>query len=124
MKVEKPWGYYEDYYRDDVCVFKRIVVKPGQALSYQVHEHRNEVWFIAAGEATVKISPFDDESALDNYTMSKLSHGEYILVQRGTCHQILNNGDNDLHIFEMQFSPDNICSEDDIRRLDDPHNRQ
>lgn len=124
MRVDKPWGYYEDYYRDQVCVFKKIVVSPGQALSYQTHEHRHEVWFVAAGEATVKTSPFSDESALDNYTMSKLSHGDYIFIQALTAHQIANNGDDDLIIFEMQFAPDNICSEEDIERLLDPHNRQ
>jgi mannose-6-phosphate isomerase-like protein (cupin superfamily) len=56
--------------------------------------------------------------------MTKLSHGDYIFIRAETAHQILNNGDDDLLIFEMQFSPENICSEDDIERLHDPHNRQ
>ena len=54
--VKKPWGSYEDYYRDDLCVFKKIIVSPGQALSYQYHDNRHEVWFVAKGIATVRTS--------------------------------------------------------------------
>ncbi len=44
QRVDKPWGYYIDYYRDGAVVFKKIVIFPGQAISYQVHQQRSEVW--------------------------------------------------------------------------------
>ena len=119
--THKPWGGYIDYYRADDCVFKKIVIKPQQSISYQVHSERAEVWFISQGLASIKTSPFGDETALANYMMSEMIEGEYILIQKNTAHQISNNGDDALIIMEMQFGN---CSEDDILRLQDPYNRQ
>ena len=119
--TQKPWGAYIDHFRTPDCVFKTLVIQSGQSLSYQVHEDRSEVWFISEGVATIKTSMHGDETALTDYMMSQLNKGDYIFIQRGTAHQIANNGDNELHIHEMQFGN---CSEEDITRLQDPHNRQ
>ena len=119
--VEKPWGSYIDYYRAEDCVFKQMIIKAGQSMSYQVHKERNEVWVVSNGTASIKTSVYGDDSALTNYMMSELEEGEFILIQNESAHQIANNGDDDLIIYEMQFGN---CSEEDIIRLHDPHNRQ
>ena len=54
-KVDKPWGYYEDYFRGDKAVFKKIVINPDEAISYQLHRGRDEFWYIASGSAALVI---------------------------------------------------------------------
>ena len=121
MVVKKPWGTYTDHFRTTDCVFKTIVIKPGEAISYQMHGERSEFWFVSKGKGLIKTSVYGADSALSNYLMSEIAEGEFILIPKGTPHQISNNGDDDLIIFEMQFGN---CSEDDIIRLHDPYERQ
>ena len=51
----RPWGSFENLLDTDYCKVKRIIVKPGQRLSYQYHYERNEVWTIVQGEANVTL---------------------------------------------------------------------
>ena len=51
----RPWGSFENLLDTDYCKVKRIIVKPGQRLSYQYHYERNEVWTIVKGEANVTL---------------------------------------------------------------------
>ena len=39
---ERPWGSFENLLDTDYCKVKRIIVKPGQRLSYQFHHKRTE----------------------------------------------------------------------------------
>ena len=42
MITERPWGYYEIIKEKDNYKIKVIPVNPGQRLSYQVHDKRDE----------------------------------------------------------------------------------
>ena len=57
-KEERPWGSFENLLDEDYCKVKRIIVKPGQRLSYQYHHERTEHWVVVQGEAIVTL---DDE---------------------------------------------------------------
>ena len=57
-KEERPWGSFEHLLEADYCKVKRIIVKPGERLSYQYHHKRSECWVIVQGQATMTL---DDE---------------------------------------------------------------
>lgn len=117
--IEKPWGYYEDYFRGENVVFKKIVIKPGHKISYQIHQHREELWFIQSGMGLLKFSL--DANPMVNYTVKEMAPGENIQIPIGVAHQLICHGEEDLVVFEMQFGPE--CSENDIERIEDPYKR-
>jgi mannose-6-phosphate isomerase-like protein (cupin superfamily) len=111
-RVEKPWGYYEDIHRSKVIVFKKIVVKPNQKLSYQYHDKRSEVWYIEKGWAKVTI---DD-------SIFKMTDGNKIDIPIKHLHRLENLSPNlDLVVFEVQFGE---CDENDIIRIEDDYGRE
>src|SRR3954463_781418 len=52
-RVYRPWGYYESIDAGHRFQVKRIMVKPGQSLSLQMHKHRAEHWVVVSGTARV-----------------------------------------------------------------------
>ena len=116
-RVDKPWGYYEDFYRGDEVVFKRIVVDPDENISYQVHKERDEFWYIAEGSAALIIK----NEVADVINAEERSYGmNGFYIKRMWPHGIKNVGTKPLVIYEMQFGkPD----EDDIVRLKDKYGR-
>ena len=42
MRVERPWGWYEDLLAGEGYKVKRLLVRAGQQLSLQRHFHRSE----------------------------------------------------------------------------------
>ncbi len=52
-RVYRPWGYYESIDAGSRFQVKRIMVKPGEALSLQMHHHRAEHWVVVTGTARV-----------------------------------------------------------------------
>lgn len=52
---ERPWGSYPVLSDEADHKVKRIVVRPGQRLSYQRHAQRSEHWFILAGGPVVTL---------------------------------------------------------------------
>src|SRR5207247_54798 len=52
-RVYRPWGYYESIDAGKRFQVKRIMVKPGEALSLQMHHKRAEHWVVVSGRARV-----------------------------------------------------------------------
>ena len=111
-KEERPWGSFEHLLDTDYCKVKRIIVKPGQRLSYQYHHKRSEAWVIVQGIATVTLD--DKEIA---YTI-----GEIVDISVGTKHRVENRQDEDLRFIEVQVGT--YFGEDDIVRLEDDYGRE
>jgi mannose-6-phosphate isomerase-like protein (cupin superfamily) len=109
---ERPWGNYTvlDDTANDHKV-KRIVVAPGQRLSYQSHEKRSEHWFVVSGVATVVL---DD-------TEHVVAAGESIDVPVGTKHRCENRGSDPVVFIEVQHGT--YFGEDDIVRYSDDYGR-
>ena len=110
VSVVKPWGEYIDIFRSDEVVFKKIVISPGEEISYQQHHKRSEFWYVTEGEGIFRY----------NNTNWKARPGFTVEVHKNDAHQMTNIGESDLVIFEMQFGE---CSEDDIKRLEDRYDR-
>jgi mannose-6-phosphate isomerase len=109
---ERPWGNYTvlDDDAPDHKV-KRLVVHPGQRLSYQRHFKRAEHWFIVSGTAKV---------TLDG-TVIELHAGESVDIPLRGAHRIANEGDADVVFIEVQHG--SYFGEDDIVRLEDDYGR-
>ena len=48
MRIERPWGWYEDLVSGDGYKVKRLLVRSGRQLSLQRHHHRSESWTVVA----------------------------------------------------------------------------
>jgi len=109
--VHRPWGSYTILEDGTDCKVKRLVVKPGQVLSLQLHHRRSEHWTVVQGTAKVRLG--DEEFLL------KANQSTYIPVE--TLHRLENPGDKDVHLIEVQTG--DYFGEDDIERLEDIYGR-
>jgi len=115
-KEERPWGSFENLLDEEYCKVKRIIVKPGQRLSYQYHHKRSEAWVIVQGEATVTL---ENDVWIDEDRIYKIS--DIVNIPVGMKHRVQNNGKEDLIFIETQTGT--YFGEDDIVRLDDDYGR-
>ena len=112
MKTERPWGTYQVLLDDDNCKVKKIVVNPGQVLSYQSHSRRNEDWVVVKGSGFV---------ILDDKKLS-ITAGKHIHIPMLTKHRIgCESGLEPLVFIEVQTG--DYFGEDDITRIDDMYGR-
>ena len=107
----RPWGSFENLLDEDYCKVKRIIVKPGQRLSYQYHNKRSEVWVIVKGMALI---------TLDEGT-NLYGSEDVINIPVGMKHRVENDGKEDLIFIETQTGT--YFGEDDIIRLSDDYGR-
>jgi mannose-6-phosphate isomerase-like protein (cupin superfamily) len=110
-RVYRPWGSYEGMDAGERFQVKRLIVKPGAALSLQLHHHRAEHWVVVKGTAKVTR---DDEVIL-------LTENQSTYIPIGMKHRLENSGDVPLEIIEVQSG--SYLGEDDIVRFDDRYNR-
>ena len=110
-KETRPWGTFENLLDTNYCKVKKIVIKPGQAPSYQYHFKRSEVWIIVQGKGELKL---DD-------VLYPVNNGDTLNIPLKAKHQIKNTGDKDLIFIEVQMGE--YFGEDDIIRLEDKYGR-
>jgi len=58
----RPWGRYKVLEETERWKVKRIMVKPGQRLSYQKHLRRKEHWLVVRGEGVVVLDGRESDS--------------------------------------------------------------
>jgi mannose-1-phosphate guanylyltransferase/mannose-6-phosphate isomerase len=109
--VHRPWGSYTILEDAEDCKVKRLVVKPGQVLSLQLHHRRAEHWTVVQGTAKVRLG--DEEFLLEQ------NQSTYIPVK--TLHRLENPGREDVHLIEVQTG--DYFGEDDIERFEDIYGR-
>lgn len=109
--VEKPWGSYTLLEKGSRYKIKRVLVKPGERLSMQMHYHRSEHWVVVAG--TAKIIKGDKEFFLHT--------NESTYIPMSTKHRLENPGKVPLELIEVQNG--DYIEEDDIVRFDDDYGR-
>jgi mannose-1-phosphate guanylyltransferase / mannose-6-phosphate isomerase len=107
----RPWGWFETLALADRFQVKRIVVKPGAALSLQSHMHRSEHWIVVEGTARVTIG---DEVRL-------VSENQSVYIPLGAKHRMENPGKLPMVLIEVQTGT--YLGEDDIIRYDDIYAR-
>jgi mannose-1-phosphate guanylyltransferase/mannose-6-phosphate isomerase len=110
-KVYRPWGSYDSIAVGERFQVKRIVVKPGAALSLQQHAHRAEHWIVVSGTAEVTC----DGRVFD------LHENESTFIPLGSVHRLRNRGSKPVELIEVQSGA--YLGEDDIVRLEDVYGR-
>lgn len=110
-KVYRPWGSYDGIDSGERFQVKRIVVKPGAALSLQMHHHRAEHWIVVKGTARITCE--------DKVFM--LSENQSTYIPLGSKHRLENPGKVPVELIEVQSG--SYLGEDDIVRFEDAYGR-
>jgi len=110
-RVARPWGWYDSVDLGARHQVKRITVKPGAALSLQMHHHRAEHWVVVSGMAEVT----------NGDKVMMLSENQSTYIPQGQRHRLSNPGKVPLEIVEVQSGT--YLGEDDIVRFDDSYGR-
>ncbi len=111
-KVFRPWGWYDSIDIGERFQVKRIMVKPGAALSLQMHHHRAEHWVVVRGTARVTCGD----------TKYLVPENESTFIPLGTRHRLENPGCVPLEMIEVQSG--SYLGEDDIVRFEDDYGRK
>jgi mannose-1-phosphate guanylyltransferase/mannose-6-phosphate isomerase len=111
-RVYRPWGYYESVDAGERYQVKRLMVKPGQSISLQLHHKRAEHWVVVSGRARVTRG--------DEVLELEANQSTYIPI--GMRHRLENAGLSPLFVVEVQSG--GYLGEDDIVRFDDRYNRK
>jgi cytidyltransferase-like protein len=110
-KTERTWGYYRVLHEVEGMKVKELTVMPGQSLSMQKHQSRNEYWIVSEGQCIVN-SRLDNGYALPAKTLNV--HDEF-KVNKNEWHQLTNPFATPCRIVEIQYGEK--CIEEDIERL-------
>ena len=110
-QVHRPWGSYETVDLGERYQVKRIMVKPGEKLSVQMHHHRAEHWVVVSG--TAKVQNGENEILL--------TENESTYIPVGVVHALENPGKIPLELIEVQSG--SYLGEDDIVRFSDRYGR-
>ena len=111
-RVYRPWGYFESVDSGERHQVKRLMVKPGHALSLQLHRKRAEHWVVVSGRA--RVTRGEDTLYLEE--------NQSTFIPVGTKHRLENAGEAPLLIIEVQSG--SYLGEDDIERFEDRYNRR
>lgn len=109
--VTRPWGTYTVLEEGSRFKIKRIMVRPGESLSLQMHHHRSEHWIVVSGMARVVNGERD----------FLLNTNESTFIPAGHQHRLVNPGVIDLVMIEVQSGE--YLGEDDIVRFNDIYGR-
>lgn len=110
--INRPWGTYTILEENPCYKIKRIVVKPGESLSLQMHHHRSEHWVVVSGVANI----------VNGDTEILVHPNESTYIPAGQKHRLTNPGIIDCILIEVQVGA--YLGEDDIIRFTDIYGRQ
>lgn len=109
----RPWGFYKTTVLNNMFQSKVIYIMPGQSLSLQSHQRREEYWIVVSGSGTIQIG---ESSHL-------VVPGGTYFIPKGCKHRMSNtSSENTLIITEVQLG--DYFGEDDIYRFEDLYNRE
>jgi mannose-1-phosphate guanylyltransferase/mannose-6-phosphate isomerase len=111
-KVYRPWGSYEGLAEEAGFQVKRIIIKPGAALSLQLHHKRAEHWIVVRGTATVTCGE----------RVFELQENQSTYIPMETKHRLENRTGEPVTLIEVQCG--SYLGEDDIVRFDDVYGRK
>lgn len=109
--VHRPWGTYTVLEDKPTFKVKRLLVKPGEILSLQMHHQRSEHWTVVKGKARVVVGEKEFDLNINEST--------YVPVE--TKHRLANPFEENVEIIEVQCG--DYLGEDDIVRFEDVYGR-
>ena len=111
LTVNRPWGSFETVDAGERFQVKRLMIRPGEALSLQMHHHRAEHWVVVKG--TAKVTRGNE--------VFLLTENQSTYVPVGVEHRLENPGTLPLEVVEVQTG--SYLGEDDIVRYEDRYDR-
>ncbi len=108
--IERPWGRYCEYARNEPCTVWIVEMQPGEEGSLQSHENFDELWIMLTEGGEVQVG----EEILRPRVR------EEIYIPRGTKHRLRNPGKQLFRMLEVAYG--NVQDEDKIR-YDDKYGR-
>lgn len=108
----RPWGRFEVLYEDKFTWLKRIIISPGQSLSYQYHLNRSEFWLAETSGVWAEI----EGKVLRLQPHRSIPTSIYPRVK----HRLFNPGVLEVSVLEWTTGQPR---EDDIVRLEDDYGR-
>ena len=109
-RVEKPWGYEVIWAKTDRYVGKILHIEPGQVLSLQYHNKKDESIYVLTGEIILRLQ--QGETLIER----RMREGEAFHIAARTIHQFEAVVSSDL----LEASTPEI---DDVVRLKDRYGR-
>jgi mannose-6-phosphate isomerase len=109
-RENRPWGNFLELTHNTPSTVKIITVNPGQSLSLQFHEKRDEFWHVISGTGTIQIG----EEKID------VVPGQDHIVPKLAHHRMEAGPDEPLVILEISTGE---FDENDITRLEDRYGR-
>ena len=94
MYTEKSWGEFQIVDAETESLTIKITLSPGRALTYHLHERRDETWTVIEGRGWVKLD--GNEFAV--------AEGQTVRIPRGSFHTI--RAETLLKVMEIQTGED------------------
>lgn len=111
----RPWGKFSKFCQNTPATVKIIEINPGEQLSVQRHQERDEMW-VALDPGLVALVG-DDTIFMKDCEIG----GEPVFIPRGTIHSVKNvNAAHEARFLEVAFGN---FDENDIERLQDRYGR-
>ena len=110
-EVYRPWGQYDSIDDGNGYQVKKILIRPGERLSTQMHHHRAEHWIVVSG--TAKVTNAGQEFLI--------TENESTFIPIGAVHSLENPGKIDLELIEIRSGK--YLDENDTVRFGDKYGR-
>jgi mannose-6-phosphate isomerase-like protein (cupin superfamily) len=107
--IEKPWGRFEQFVKNEPVTVKIITVNPNECLSLQYHHKREEFWKILSGRAELILGD----------AIMQANEGDEFFIEKEQKHRI-KAYDMQVKMLEISFGD---FDEEDIVRLEDKYQR-
>ncbi len=119
---ERPWGRWIKFADNERCTIKILEIRPGEAISFQSHEMRDELWHLLTGNVRLHLGPKRDtwEEIERELEQSELGPGDSVSITKNTVHCAENTGTDVCRILEVSTGE---FREDDIKRWKDRYGR-
>ena len=108
--MEKPWGRFEQFTKQEPVTVKILTVNPNESLSLQFHHKREEFWKILSGEGELTLG----DSIVD------AREGDEYFIEKKQKHRMKANS-SQVRILEISFGD---FDENDIIRIEDKYDRE
>lgn len=110
FQIERPWGNFRQFTKDDKSTIKIITVKPNEILSLQSHKNRSEFWHVISGSGSVQIGEIKKDTIV----------GDEHEIEVGEKHR-LSAGSNGIQVLEIAIGD---FDEEDIVHYEDKYGRK
>lgn len=114
-RIEKPWGYEIHWVPEDRSYMGKVLhINAGKRLSLQIHDQKQETWFLISGRAKVI---WDDNKG--NLIETELAPGEGYSCLIGQRHRLAGITDCDIVEVSTPEIGTTYRLEDDFKRPDE-----